>query len=431
MLNRSQLKIERDLVRRCREELAEQSLFTQAVERDKVEIARELARGFLLSSPVIEVIRDYEVELILKAVIDDLFFLGPLEEPLADSNVTEIMVNAPDRVFIEQFGEMELTDILFEDDDHVKSIIDRIAASSGRRCDEGQPLCDCVLIRPGAPFDGSRVNAVCKGISVDHHSLNIRKFNHGTVRMERLMETGMFSQPMLEFLEAAMVGRLNFLIVGGTGSGKTTLTNGLSNFIPDSQRVIVIEDTPELKINKPNLLRHQYRPPNPEGEGEVTIRDLVKNALRERPDRIIVGECRGAEAYDMLRAISSGHVGSITTIHADDTRDAVISLRTMVQVAGFDMSSKDILDYISRCFDIIVSVERGMDGLRRITEIAEIQGMEGDQVRIAPIFRFEQDPYEGGRVSGRFAATGERMLERHLRRLARNGVSVEDWWFEC
>lgn len=425
------LAIERRVASLCRRELAESSLFEGAETVEKLQRATRLAEGYLSDDMDARLLSAPGRAAVIDAVIDDLFFLGPIEPLLEDEDVSEIMVNAPEEVWVERHGELELTDVIFEDDDHVKFVIDRICEASGRRCDEGQPLCDCVLIRPGASFNGSRANCVCKGIAVDHHQLDIRKFSRGPVSMDALMEGGTFSQPMLEFMEALVVGRMNILITGGTGSGKTTLLNGLANFIPDGHRLVVIEDTPELKINKPNISRLQYRPANAEGGGEVTIRDLVKNALRMRPDRIIVGECRGAEAYDMLRAISSGHVGSLTTIHADSTRDAVISLRTMVQVAGFDMNSRDILDYVSRCFDFIISVERGMDGRRRVTEIAEVQGMEGDVVRVAPIMRFEQDPWAGGAITGRFVSTGERISERNEEKMRRYGVEVEDWWYRC
>lgn len=428
------LAIERRVAAACRRELAELDLFDgpgSPLAQSKIAEAGRLAEQYLAYDQDARRLSPAGRDAVVEAVIDDLFFLGPIEPLLADATISEIMVNAPDQVWVERRGELELTDVIFEDDDHVKAVIDRIAEASGRRCDEGHPLCDCVLSRPGAPFDGSRANCVCKGVAVDHHQLDIRKFSPGVVDMVELMEGGTFSEPMLEIMESLVKGRANVLITGGTGSGKTTLLNGLASYIPDGHRLVVIEDTPELKIDKPNISRLQYRPPNAEGSGEVTIRDLVRNALRMRPDRIIVGECRGAEAYDMLRAISSGHVGSLTTIHADSTRDAVISLRTMVQIAGFDMSSRDILDYVSRCIDFIISVERGMDGRRRVTEISEVQGMEGDVVRVAPIFRFEQDPWDGGAVTGRFASTGERISERNAAKMARYGVEIEDWWYRC
>lgn len=293
----------------------------------------------------------------------------------------------------------------------------------------GKDECNCVLVRPGAPFDGSRVNATCMPTAVDHHELCIRKFKQSKATLQDLMESGMFDQRILEILEAILVGRMNFLIVGGTGTGKTTLLNALCRLIPRDQRVGILEDTPEIRFEHPDVFRNQARPANAEGEGEVTIRDLVINSLRKRPDRIIVGECRGPEAFDMLRAISSGHLGSITTIHANDARGAMPALLNMVQQAGMGMEAKDILDYVSRCFDFVVAIERGTDGQRRITEIAEIQGMEGDKVRMGTIVKFEQDWTDGLQIEGTWVPTGERISPEHISRMRKCGVTDEDWWY--
>ena len=282
----------------------------------------------------------------------------------------------------------------FEDDDHVKFTIDRIAAGMNRRCDEASPLCDCTIVRPGTPFNGSRVNAVLKGVAVDHHLINIR---------------------------------MSTIVAGGTGSGKTTLLNAISLYIPPEERIITIEDTPELRLNQPHVARMETRDANVEGKGRIDYRDLVTNALRQRPDRIIVGECRDAAAFDMLQAMTTGHDGSLTTIHADNCREVPTRLRTLVQQANTGMSSREILEYISQAIDFIIYTERS-HGVRRVTEIAEVQGMQGDVVTIAPIVRFEHDPNDPEH-SGWFVPTGERFMRRHIEKMANEGVFVDDDWF--
>ena len=428
MLSRAELTIERRIMRLVRDELAQQALY--ADERgDRIQAAWDMAQDYLQDDPEGRRLGDREAHNVLQGVIDDLFYLGPLEEPLADEDVSEIDVNAPDNVMVEIGGIMRPTKILFEDDDHVKQVIDRIVGATGNRCDEGKTMCNCILVRPGAPFDGSRVNATCMPTAVDHHELCIRKFKQSNATLQSLMGTGMFDQRILEILEALVVGRMNLLIAGGTGTGKTTLLNAMCRLIPRDQRVGILEDTPEIRFDHPDVFRNQARPANAEGEGEVTIRDLVINALRKRPDRIIVGECRGPEAFDMLRAISSGHLGSITTIHANDARGAMPALLNMVQQAGMGMEARDILDYVSRCFDFVIAIERGTDGRRRITEIAEIQGMEGDKVRIGTIVKFEQDWTDGLQVDGSFVPSGERISPEHISRMRKCGVTDEDWWY--
>lgn len=428
MLSRAELTIERRIMRLVRDELAQQALY--ADERgDRIQAAWDMAQDYLQDDPEGRRLGDLEARNVLQGVIDDLFYLGPLEEPLADEDVSEIDVNAPDNVMVEIGGIMRPTKILFEDDDHVKQVIDRIVGATGNRCDEGKTMCNCILVRPGAPFDGSRVNATCMPTAVDHHELCIRKFKQSNATLQSLMGTGMFDQRILEILEALVVGRMNLLIAGGTGTGKTTLLNAMCRLIPRDQRVGILEDTPEIRFDHPDVFRNQARPANAEGEGEVTIRDLVINALRKRPDRIIVGECRGPEAFDMLRAISSGHLGSITTIHANDARGAMPALLNMVQQAGMGMEARDILDYVSRCFDFVIAIERGTDGRRRITEIAEIQGMEGDKVRIGTIVKFEQDWTDGLQVDGSFVPSGERISPEHISRMRKCGVTDEDWWY--
>lgn len=430
MLSEQELAIERRVLKLVRDELAQQALYEEA-QGDRTQTARDMAQDYLQEDEDGQYLNYTDAAKVLEAVIDDLFLLGPLEELLWDEDVSEIDINAPDNVRVEVGGVMHGTRIRFEDDDHVKAVIDRIVGATGNRCDEGKTMCNCVLVRPGAPFDGSRVNATCMPTAVDHHELCIRKFKQSKATLQDLMESGMFDQRILEILEAILVGRMNFLIVGGTGTGKTTLLNALCRLIPRDQRVGILEDTPEIRFEHPDVFRNQARPANAEGEGEgeVTIRDLVINSLRKRPDRIIVGECRGPEAFDMLRAISSGHLGSITTIHANDARGAMPALLNMVQQAGMGMEAKDILDYVSRCFDFVVAIERGTDGQRRITEIAEIQGMEGDKVRMGTIVKFEQDWTDGLQIEGTWVPTGERISPEHISRMRKCGVTDEDWWY--
>lgn len=428
MLSEQELAIERRVLKLVRDELAQQALYEEA-QGDRTQTARDMAQDYLQEDEDGQYLNYTDAAKVLEAVIDDLFLLGPLEELLWDEDVSEIDINAPDNVRVEVGGVMHGTRIRFEDDDHVKAVIDRIVGATGNRCDEGKTMCNCVLVRPGAPFDGSRVNATCMPTAVDHHELCIRKFKQSKATLQDLMESGMFDQRILEILEAILVGRMNFLIVGGTGTGKTTLLNALCRLIPRDQRMGILEDTPEIRFEHPDVFRNQARPANAEGEGEVTIRDLVINSLRKRPDRIIVGECRGPEAFDMLRAISSGHLGSITTIHANDARGAMPALLNMVQQAGMGMEAKDILDYVSRCFDFVVAIERGTDGQRRITEIAEIQGMEGDKVRMGTIVKFEQDWTDGLQIEGTWVPTGERISPEHISRMRKCGVTDEDWWY--
>lgn len=433
MLSHDMIKLMRRISAMCREEIGARALAAEADDQrdpdERDEQAFLLAAGFLSADAEGSALGPDEREDVAAAVVDDLYYLGPLEDLLHDDDVTEIMVNSPRDVYIERNGRLERTEVTFEDDRHVKAVIDRIAGNANRRCDEGEPLCDCVLVRPGEAFDGSRVNAVCKGIAVDHNLLDIRKFRTDAVSPEFLRRTGSLDQRICEILEALVRGRMNIVISGGTGSGKTTLLNAMSSFIPDAQRIVTIEDTAELRLQKPHWVRMQSRPANTEGSGEITIEQLVKNALRQRPDRIVVGECRGAEAFQMIQAMSTGHAGSLTTVHANNSRDALNRLRSMIQMADIHMDAPDILELVARAIDFVVQIERFPDGSRRVVEISEVQGMQGDVVTMAPIIAFHQDPWYGGEVTGAFAPTGERFDEDHARRLASNGVEVDDWWF--
>ena len=358
-------------------------------------------------------------------ILNNLFLLGPIEELLADEDVSEIMVNGPDDIYIERAGKSMHAEQHFFDDDHIRTVITRIAEADNRRCDEGSPLCDCVLHREGATFDGSRVNAVMPIIAVDHPLLTIRKFKNDALRPNDLLRFGAFDTRMGIFMKALVQGRMNIIIAGGTGTGKTTMLNALSLFIPNDQRIVTIEDTPELFIDKPQVVRLQSRPANAEGKGTISIMDLVINTLRMRPDRIVVGECRGAEAFDMLQAMSTGHDGSLTTIHANNPRECVNRLQSMIQLAGYEMSVHSIRELIASSVDFIVQVRRFPDGSRRVVEITEVAGMQGDVVTMAPMMRFVQDAYTGGKVEGHFESLGDRPTKAHLDRLAFQGVELD------
>ncbi len=431
MLNRDLLRIERDAVRQATGVLTAANDASEGNEQRDAR-ARDLLAKIVDSSPEGSRLDDDSFDAVIQAGINDLYYLGPIEELLPDTTISEIMVNAPDDVWVERAGLLQKTPVTFEDDEHVKFVINRIASADGRRCDEAQPLCDCILNRPGAIFNGSRVAATAKGIAVDHNILNIRKFRPDAVEPEDLMALGTFDQRMLEFMEAIVLGRMNVVIAGGTGSGKTTLLNACSSFIPDNQRIVTIEDAPELRLQKPHVVRKTARRPNIEGEGEITIRQLVIHALRERPDRIVVGECRGGEAFDMIQAMMTGHEGSLTTVHSSNAREATTRLRSMIQQTGTEMRSEQIMELIASAIDFIVFVNRfDIDGSRKITEIAEVQGMQGDVITIGTIMRFEQTGFsEDGKVLGEFMPTGERITPAHREKLFARGVYVDDdFWF--
>lgn len=397
--------------------------------------ALAIAREVVAQSPMfseLPPLSDDEREEAAKSVVDDLFLLGPLEPLLADERVTEIMVNAPDDVRVETAGKIVPTDVRFRDDAHVMRIIQRICGDDNRTCDSGRPMCDCTLHRSGAAFDGSRVNAVAMPIAVDHPYLDIRKFRNDKLTVESLIESGTMDERQANFLEALVLARMNVIIMGGTGSGKTTLLNAVSNFIPDEQRIITVEDTVELKLAKTHVLRMEARQANIEGTGEVTIRQIIKNTLRQRPDRIIVGECRGAEAFDMLQAMGTGHDGSLTTLHANDCRSALARLQMMIQMNpdASMMPASGIMKVITDAVDFVVNVRRYPDGTRKVAEIAEVQGMQGEVATLATISKFIQDGTDSkGYITGEFRPTGDRISPDHRSRFENNGVEVDDWWF--
>jgi pilus assembly protein CpaF len=343
-----------------------------------------------------------ERDRIFNQLLDEILGYGPIQPLLNDDTINEIMVNGPYKVYIERNGKIEKTNITFRDSEHLMRIIDRILAPLGRRVDESSPYMDARLP------DGSRVNVIIPPLSLVGPVLTIRKFAKIPFTVEKLIEIGTITPEAVEFLKACIIARLNIVISGGTGSGKTTLLNVLSGFIPNDERIITIENAAELQLRQEHVVTLETRPPNIEGKGEVTMRDLVINALRMRPDRIIVGEVRGGEALDMLQAMNTGHDGSLTTLHANSPRDALSRLETMVLMAGIEIPIKAIRQQIASALDLIVHVERLRDGSRKVVQITEVQGMEGDTIVLQDIFVFEQTGIEDGKIVGRLRPTGIR-----------------------
>ncbi|MGC9460009.1 CpaF family protein [Vibrio genomosp. F10] len=332
---------------------------------------------------------------------DEVFGLGPLEPLLHDPTVSDILVNGPKSVFVERRGKLESTPYTFLDDRHLRNIIDRIVSQVGRRIDEASPMVDARLA------DGSRVNAIIPPLALDGPSVSIRRFAVDKLTMDNLLGYNSLSEPMAKFVEAAVHGELNILISGGTGSGKTTTLNIFSSFIPSDCRIITIEDSAELQLQQPHVVRLETRPANLEGKGEITQRDLVKNTLRMRPDRIVLGEVRGSEAVDMLAAMNTGHDGSLATIHANTPRDALSRVENMFSMAGWNISTKNLRSQIASAIHLVVQMERQEDGGRRMTSISEINGMEGEIITMSEIFKFQrQGMDEDGKVIGYFTATG-------------------------
>ena len=345
----------------------------------------------------------YERDTIVVDVLNELFGLGPLEAILKDPDVSDILVNGYNKIFVEKNGRLEPVDAVFKDDRHLMRIIERIVSTVGRRIDESSPMVDARLL------DGSRVNAIIPPLAIDGPSLSIRRFRTDKVGAQDLVKYQSLTQPMLDFLKAAVAARLNIIISGGTGAGKTTLLNVLSGFIPDTERVITIEDAAELMLRQRHVVRLETRPANIEGKGAVKQRHLVINALRMRPDRIVVGEVRGEEAVDMLQAMNTGHDGSLTTIHANSPRDALYRLDTMVAMADLNLPDKAIRQQVASAVQFIVQVTRLSDGTRRVTNITEITGMEGEVITAQDIFLFDKTGVNTqGKVQGRFRATGIR-----------------------
>src|SRR5579862_1488837 len=364
-----------------------------------------------------------ERERLIDEVLDETFGFGPLEMLLKDPTVSEIMVNGPYKIYVERRGKVEKTDVKFRDNEHLLQIIDRIVSKVGRRVDETSPMVDARLP------DGSRVNAIIPPLALDGPSMSIRRFGANPLKLEDLLNYKAFSPEMAMLLEACIKARLNIVISGGTGSGKTTLLNTLSSFIPHEERMITIEDAAELQLQQDHVVRLETRPPNIEGKGMINTRDLVRNSLRMRPERIIVGECRGSEALDMLQAMNTGHAGSMTTLHANSPRDAQARLETMIMMAGLELPIKAMRQQISSAVDLIIQANRLQGGPRKVTSITEVMGMEQDMIIMQDIFRFKQLGIDqNGRAYGQFEATGVR--PSFVNRLESSGIKLPSNLFQ-
>jgi pilus assembly protein CpaF len=364
-----------------------------------------------------------ERERLVNDVQHELFGLGPLEPLLADSTISDILVNSHKTVYIERRGKLELSNVIFKDDEHLMRVIERIVSTVGRRIDESSPMVDARL------QDGSRVNAIIPPLAIDGPILSIRRFGAEPLNMAKLIEHKALTKDIGDMLQMCVTARLNTLISGGTGAGKTTMLNALSAYIPPYERIVTIEDSAELQLQQPHVVRLETRPPNIEGKGEVTQRDLVKNALRMRPDRIVIGEVRGGEAIDMLQAMNTGHDGSLTTIHANTPRDALARLETMIQMTGMRLSERAMRQQVASAIDLVLQVARLSDGTRRVTSISEITGMEGDTITMQEVFQFERSGVNAeGQVIGRFRPTGIR--PRFAERLKASGLQLPRVFFE-
>jgi pilus assembly protein CpaF len=383
-------------------------------DRVRAEVSR-LAEGLLLAENV--PLSTIERDRLVSEVHHELFGLGPLEPLLADHTISDILVNSYANIYVERRGKLEKTSITFKDDEHLRRVIERIVSTVGRRIDEAQPMVDARLP------DGSRVNAIIPPLAIDGPVLSIRRFGADPLKMHMLIENGALTKEIAILLEMCVRARLNIIISGGTGAGKTTLLNALSGYIPVDERIVTIEDSAELQMQQPHVVRLETRPMNIEGKGEVTQRDLVRNALRMRPDRIVIGEVRGGEAIDMLQAMNTGHDGSLTTIHANTTRDALGRLETMIQMTGMRLSDRAMRQQVASAVNLVIQVARLTDGTRRITSISEITGMEGEMITMQEIFVFERMGVDAaGKVLGRFRTTGIR--PRFAERLKQYGMQL-------
>jgi pilus assembly protein CpaF len=364
-----------------------------------------------------------EREKLSREILDEIFGLGPLEPLLKDPTISDILVNRFDRVYVERAGKLEITGLTFKDNQHLMQIIDRIVSRIGRRVDESSPMVDARL------QDGSRVNAIIPPLALDGACLSIRRFGRDPITARNMLDNKTLTEPMLELLSAVVKGRLNVIISGGTGAGKTTVLNVLSGYIPNSERIVTIEDAAELQLKQEHIVRLETRPPNIEGKGSVRMRQLVINSLRMRPDRIVVGEVRGEEAFDMLQAMNTGHEGSLTTVHANSPRDALARIENMVSMANLNIPERAIRHQIANAVHAVVQVARLSDGSRKVLTISEVTGMEGDMIALQDIFVFERTGVdESGKVRGVFHSTG---LPPHFaERLATAGCRLSPALFE-
>ena len=364
-----------------------------------------------------------ERERLIDEVLDETFGFGPLEMLLKDPTVSDILVNGPHKIYVERRGKLEKTDVKFRDNDHLLQIIDRIVSKVGRRVDETSPMVDARLP------DGSRVNAIIPPLALDGPSMSIRRFGANPLKLEDLLNYKAFTPEMAMLKEACIKARLNIIISGGTGCGKTTLLNTLSSFIPADERIVTIEDAAELQLQQEHVVRLETRPPNIEGKGQVNTRDLVRNALRMRPERIIIGECRGAESLDMLQAMNTGHSGSMTTLHANTPRDAQARLETMIMMGGLELPMKAMRQQISSAVDVVIQANRLQGGPRKVTSITEMLGMEGDVIIMQEVFRYRQLGIDqNGRAYGHFEATGVR--PSFVNRLEAAGIKLPSNLFQ-
>lgn len=390
-----------------------EAIYTRLMEQIDLQTASRLPEAELRHQ-IIDVIGEIVIEqklainyveqqLLAMQIVDDMIGLGPLEPLLKDEAVTDIMVNGPKQIYVERKGKLELTPVTFRDNDHVMNIAQRIVTAVGRRVDESSPICDARL------KDGSRVNVIATPLSLKGCSISIRKFSQKKITLDVMAAQGNISDPLCKLLKIAGACRLNIIVSGGTGSGKTTLLNALSRMIDHGERVVTIEDAAELQLQQPHVVPLETRPKNLEGEGEITMRDLVKNALRMRPDRIILGEVRGGEAIDLLQAMNTGHDGSLGTLHANNPREALTRLENMVNMSGMKLPSHAIRHQISSAVQLIVQIQRMRDGMRRITHVTEVIGMEGDVIITQDLFTFQfKGEDENGRLLGEFKSTGLR-----------------------
>ncbi|MDY6017073.1 MAG: CpaF family protein [Oscillospiraceae bacterium] len=360
---------------------------------------------------------------VFSELFNDIVGYGPIEDLVESEKYSEIRINGPDQIYVEQGGKLVLTDKKFRDEEHLMNIIDRIVSQVGRHVDESSPMCDARLP------DGSRVNVIVPPLSLVGPVVTIRKFGKKPITAQQLVKFGSITPNMLSFLEACVKGKLNIIVSGGTGSGKTTLLNVLSSFINDDERIVTIEDAAEVQLKQEHVITLEARPANLEGKGAITIRNLVKNALRMRPDRIIVGEVRSEETLDMLQAMNTGHDGSLTTIHANTPRDSIARIETMVMMSGMELPLKAIRDQVASAIDLIIQQSRLRDGTRKVTSVSEVVGMEGDVVSMQEIFRFETDGHVDaqGKFIGQFRATGVR--PHCVEKIRANGVTVNNEWF--
>ena len=357
-----------------------------------------------------------ERELMVEELLDEVTGLGPLEPLLRDQSISDILVNTYSTVYVERFGKLELTTVRFRDNEHLTQIINRIVARVGRRVDESSPMADARLA------DGSRVNAIIPPLAIDGPIMSIRRFGGKPLRFKDMLRIGSITAEMVGFLGACVQARLNILISGGTGTGKTTMLNAMSSFIPEGERIVTIEDAAELQMQQRHVVRLETRPPNIEGRGEVLARDLVKNALRMRPDRIVIGECRGGEVLDMLQAMNTGHEGSMTTVHANTPRDAISRIESMVGMGSVSLSEGLTRQTIARAINLIVQLTRGTDGKRRISSVSEVIGMESSVITIQEIFKFDQKGTDkDGKILGEYRATGIRA--KALEKIERYGIN--------